>query len=61
MKTRKYKVTIESHYPHYSDFVFDNIRNAAMFMDDAVTASKWDDMEITMVPVMEEEEECKTI
>ena len=57
MKTKKYRVTIESHYPHYGDFVFDSIGSAAKFMDDAVQASKWDDTEITMVPVMEESEE----
>lgn len=55
--SRRYKVTIDSHYPHYSEFVFESIGSAAKFMDDAVAASKWDDTEITMVPVMEEEEE----
>ena len=57
MKTKKYKVTIESHYPHYSDFVFNDIGIASIFMDHAVSASKWDDTEITMVPVVEEEED----
>ena len=55
----KYKVTIESHYPHYGEFVFENIGNAAEFMDDAVAASKWNDTEIIMTPIMEEDdEEC---
>ena len=55
--SRRYKVTIDSHYTHYSEFVFESIGSAAKFMDDAVAASKWDDTEITMIPVVEEEED----